>query len=268
MNQLRSTQPSPRAPAPKVPSDRPDLRPLLLFAAVALGVGGLLLTMSTLIAPGAPFILAAVLGGLALPALVLTHRDAGAGGVRALLRDCVRMPSSWWWLPTASFGLPVLAWTTAAGLGGAQPLTWSLLGYFVGDLLVGAIVINIWEEMAWTGFVQRRAMVRWGATGGSLLTAVFFTGIHVPLAFDGAHSAGQVASNILLIAGVATGVRLLIGRVDAWTGRSLLTVGILHSSFNATETILMPAYDWVRIVMTIAVAVVLVAFTRRDRPVV
>jgi len=172
-------------------SDRPDHGPLLLFAAVALGVGGLLLTMSTLIAPGAPFILAAVLGGLALPALVLTHREAGASGVRALLRDCVRMPSSSWWLPTAGFGLPVLAWTTAAGLGGAQPLTWSLLGYFVGDLLVGAIVINIWEEMAWTGFMQRRAMVRWGATGGSLLTAVFFTGIHVPLAFDGAHSAGR-----------------------------------------------------------------------------
>jgi membrane protease YdiL (CAAX protease family) len=250
-----------------IPPDRPDLRPLVLFAVVALGIGGPLLALSTLIEPGAPFILAAVLAGLAIPALVLTYRDAGGDGVRALLRDCLRMPSAWWWLPVAGFALPCLTWTTAAMLGGAQPLTWSLLGYYVADLIIGAVVINIWEEMAWTGFAQRRAMARWGKTGGSLVTAVFFTGIHLPLAFDGAHSAAQVASNVLLIAGVATGVRLLIGRVDAWTGRSLLTVGVLHSSFNATETLLDPGYDWVRIAVTIAVAVVLIASGRRPDPV-
>jgi hypothetical protein len=60
---------------------------------------------------------------------------------------------------------------------------------------------------------------------------------------------------------------LLIGRVDAWTGRSLLTVGVLHSSFNATETLLDPGYDWVRIAVTIAVAVVLIASGRRPDPV-
>ena len=248
--------------------DRPGLQPLVLFAAVALGVGGSLLILSTLVEPGAPFILAAVLAGLAVPALVLTHRDSGRDGVVALLRDCVRLPSAWWWLPAASFALPCLTWTTAALLGGAQPLTWSLLGFYIMDLIIGAVVINIWEEMAWTGFAQRRAMARWGTTGGSLITAVFFTGIHLPLAFDGAHSAAQVASNVLLIAGVATGVRLLIGRVDAWAGRSLLTVGVLHSSFNATETLLHPDYDWVRIVLTIAVAVVLTATVRRPDPVV
>jgi membrane protease YdiL (CAAX protease family) len=235
----------------------------VLFAAVALGVGGLLLTLSTLIEPGAPFILAAVLAGLALPALLFTHRDTGWNGVRALLRDCVRLPRAWWWLPTAGFALPCLTWTTAAVVGGAQPVTWSLLGYYTIDLIIGAVVINIWEEMAWTGFAQRRAMARWGTTGGSLITAVFFTGIHLPLAIDGAHNAAQVTSNLLFIAGVATGVRLLIGRVDAWTGRSLLTIGVLHSSFNATETLLHPDYDWVRIVLTIAVAVILTATARR-----
>ena len=264
MSQVRSAQPSIRPSAPADPSDRSDLRLLLLFAAAALGIGGSLLTLSTLVEPGSPFILAALLGGLALPALALTYRDAGASGVRALLRDCVRLPRSWWWLPLAGFGLPVLAWTTAAGLGGARPLTWSMLGFYVADLVIGAIVINIWEEMAWTGFAQRRAMARWGVAGGSLLTAVFFTGIHLPLAFDGASSLSQVASNVVLIAGVATGVRLLAGRVDVWTGRSLLTVGILHSSFNATETVLYPAYDWVRIAMTIAVGVAVIAFGTRS----
>lgn len=263
MNQTRTTSPSTR-------QQKPGLRPLALFAAAALGVGGTLFALSTLIEPGEPFILAAVLAGLVLPALVLTHRDSGAKGVRALLRDCLRLPSAWWWLPVAGFALPCLSWTTAAVLGGARPLTWSLLGPYVLDLLIGAVVINIWEEMAWTGFAQRRAMVRWGTTGGSLVTAVFFTGIHLPLAIDGVHSAAQVVFNISLVAGAAVALRLLIGRVDAWTGRSLLAVGVLHSSFNATEILLEPGHDWVRIVVAIAFAVVLVASGRRpglsDRP--
>jgi membrane protease YdiL (CAAX protease family) len=266
MNQTRSAASSTRPPAPGIAPDPPGVRPLVLFVAVAAGVGGLLLTLSTLIEPGAPFILAAVLAGLALPALILTHRDTGGEGVRALLRDCLRLPRAWWWLPVAGFALPCLSWATAAVSGGARPLTWPLIGYYIMDLIIGAVVINIWEEMAWTGFAQRRAMARWGTTGGSLVTAALFTGIHVPLAFDGARSAAQVASNVLLIAGVAIGVRLLIGRVDAWTGRSLLTIGVLHSSFNATETILDPDHDWVRIVVTIAVAVVVIASGRRSDP--
>ena len=36
--------------------------------------------------------------------------------------------------------------------------------------------------MAWAGYCQPRAMGRWGATVGSLVTALFFTTIHLPLA--------------------------------------------------------------------------------------
>ena len=57
-----------RAPA------RPGLRTLLVFAAVALGVGGTLFALSTLVTPGEPFLLAGVYLGLALPALLLTGR--------------------------------------------------------------------------------------------------------------------------------------------------------------------------------------------------
>jgi membrane protease YdiL (CAAX protease family) len=241
---------------------RTSMRPLVMFAAFALVVGGVLLALSTVVEPDGPFLLAAVLGGLALPALVLTGRETGAAGVKALLRDCVRLPRSWWWLVLAGFGLPALAWIVGAALGGAQPLTWSLLGFYAVDLLIGALVINIWEEMAWTGYFQRRAMGRWGVVVGSIVTAAFFTALHVPLAFDGAASAGEVWWNVLLIAGVGAGLRLLIARVDAWSGGSLLTVGVLHSSFNATESVLDPAYDWVRIVVTVVVGVALVAVGR------
>ena len=247
-------------------TDKESTMYLMRFGGAALGIGAPLLAVSTVITPDAPFVIAALLFGLALPALVLTHREAGGAGVRALLRDCVRLPSSWWWLPLAGFGLPVVTWTTGAALGGAQPLTWGLVGFYVGDLIIGALIINIWEEMAWTGYFQRRAASRWGAVGGSLVTSVFFTGIHFPLALEGAAGANEIASNVLFLAGVATGVRLLIARVDPWSGRSLLTVGILHSSFNATETLLDPTHFWVRIATTIAVGIGVVAFSRPTHP--
>ena len=136
--------------------------PLTLFVIAALGVGVPFVALSTIVEPGAPFLLASLFLGLALPALIITHREAGGSAVRALLRDCVRLPSSWWWLLLAGFGLPVLTWTTGAALGGAQPLTWSLAAFYVWDLVTGALIINIWEEMAWTGFFQRRAASRWG----------------------------------------------------------------------------------------------------------
>jgi membrane protease YdiL (CAAX protease family) len=236
----------------------------MTFAGVALGLGGSLLAVSTQVDPDAPLVIAAVLLGLALPALTLTHREAGRSGVRALLRDCIRMPRHWWWLPLAGFGLPVLTWTTGAALGGARPLTWGLVAFYAADLVIGALIINIWEEMAWTGYFQRRAATRWGMVSGALVTSVFFTGIHVPLAVADATSTSQVATNLLYLAGVAIAVRLLIARVDPWSGGSLLTVGILHSAFNATESVLEPRYFWVRIVVTIAAGTGAVALGRRS----
>ncbi len=254
-----------RSVAPR-PSPATSHRTLLLFTIAALAIGGSFLALSTVIEPEGPFLLGAVFLGLALPALVLTHREGGGAAVRALLRDCVRLPSAWWWLPLAAFTLPVATWTAGAAAGGAKPLEWGLVSFYVTDLLIGAIVINIWEEMAWTGFFQRRATERWGAVGGALLTSVFFTGIHVPLALDGVHSLGDAVTNLVMLAGLATGVRLLIARVDVWSGRSLLTIGILHSSFNASETLLHPDYDYLRIVVTTAIGVGVVAFGRQPRP--
>ena len=49
---------------------------------------------------------------------------------------------------------------------------------------------------------------------------VFFTAIHIPLAFAGADGAREIISNVILLAGVAIGVRLLIARVDPWSGEA------------------------------------------------
>jgi membrane protease YdiL (CAAX protease family) len=255
---LASAQPNPPSTSPA--------KGLLPFAIAALGVGVPLLALSTVIKPNAPFLLATILFGLALPALVLTHREGGGAAVRALLRDCVRLPAARWWLPLAAFALPLATWTTGAALGGAKHLDPGLVSFYVADLIIGAVLINVWEEMAWTGFFQRRAAGRWGVVGGALMTSLFFTGIHVPLALEGVHSLGDAATNLVTLAGVAAGVRLLIARVDAWSGRSLLTIGILHSSFNASETLLDADHFWVRIVATIVLGVAVIAFGKQPHP--
>jgi membrane protease YdiL (CAAX protease family) len=259
-----TTRPTAPPPPPRERTvDRPALRPLMLFVSVALPLGGLLLGLSTVAATAAPFILAAVLLGLAGPALVLTYRDQGGAGVRRLLRDTVRLPTRWWWLTVAAFLLPAVVWTSVALMGGARPLSWELLGLYVADLLVGAALINLWEEMAWTGFAQRRAIGRWGLLPGTLLTAMAFAAIHVPLAVAGTATVSEAVRNVLLVACAATGLRLLIARTDPWSGGSLLTVGLLHSSFNASAELIDPAYDTVRVAMTVVVGFAVLALGAR-----
>jgi membrane protease YdiL (CAAX protease family) len=247
-------------------ADDPALRPLLRFVAVAMPVAWLLLGTSVVLdAPAEPFVLPALFLGLVAPALVLTGRERGRAGVRALLADAVRVPRPMWWGPVAAFALPAVVWGVASATGGARPLTADLVVGFLFQLVTGALVINIWEEMAWTGFVQRRSMARWGTVGGSIVTALLFAGVHLPLAFSGADDTGDVlvGAGVLLFTGV--GLRLLIAATDVWSTRSLLTAGILHAAFNATSDLVDPDHDWIRLAVTVALGVAAVAVLLRTR---
>jgi membrane protease YdiL (CAAX protease family) len=241
--------------------NRPALRPLLIFAAIAVVSGWVLLSAPILTGlPFEPFVLAATFLAMLLPALILTAREGGRAAVLRLLFDAIRLPAAWWWLPLAILAIPVTVWTVGAALGVAQPLTGTLLLIFVLSLGTGAVLINIWEELALTGFFQRRAMARWGTIGGSLVTAVVFAAIHLPLGVAGGNPALGVTT--LLVA--AVGIRLLIAGVDTWTRHSILTVGLLHASFNATSSLLQPGADWIRITVTVLLGgIVAVVLTRQ-----
>lgn len=258
--------------ASPAPPDDPSLRPLVLFVAAALPLGWVLLSAyQVLDLPQEPFVLGTLLVGLVIPALLLTHGQHGRPGVRSLLRDTVRPPRPLWWAPLAVLAIPVTVWLTAAPFGGAAPLTATLVVDAAVLFLTSALIINIWEEMAWTGFVQRRAMARWGLVTGSIITGLLFAAIHLPLAFDGASTAGDVALGIAVLIGTGIGLRLLIARLDGWSGRSLLTIGLLHASFNTTAVLVEPGYDWVRLGMTILLGLAVVALpgslARRGAPV-
>jgi uncharacterized protein len=51
-------------------------------------------------------------------------------------------------------------------------------------LVLGAVAGNLWEETVWAGFVQGRLMAARGLLVASLLTAVPFFLMHLPLAFE------------------------------------------------------------------------------------
>src|SRR4029453_392269 len=104
-------------------------------------------------------------------------------------------------------------------------------------LIFGAVLGNVWEETAWAGFAQSRLMDRHGLLRGSLLTAIPFALIHLPLAFEGHRVGGTSGRDLAITWAVlilaAPVMRYLLGMTLLGTGGSVLAVGILHASFNA-----------------------------------
>ena len=238
-------------PARETFSD-PDLRDLRTFAVVAVLSGWIFLGIPVALdIPVEPFVLLTLLIGLVTPAVVLTRRDPHAS-VRALLRDCLRPSRPFWLMVPALLAIPVLSWLLGDALGGAAQVDGALVASLAVNVASSLVIVNLWEEMAWMGFYQRRAIARWGPVRGSLVTAALFVGIHFPLAFVGADDTAGLLVNVAILIGSSIGLRLLLAFVDAVSGRSILAVAILHASWNATGDLLDADHDWVRYAVTIA----------------
>ena len=233
-------------------NDNPDLRPLVTFVAAALPVGWVLLGLPLFVdVPIEPFVLGTLFLGLVTPAVLLTRRDPGSS-VRQLLRDTIRPPRPLWLLVPAATVIPVATYATGAALGRSADLdTGFVLNLALANVLSSILIVNLWEEMAWAGFVQRRLSARWGFLGGALATALLFTGIHLPLSLYDADGVGDVAYNILVMVASGVGMRLLIGAFDTWGHRSILVLGIIHATFNASSELVDPGSDWIRYLVTL-----------------
>jgi membrane protease YdiL (CAAX protease family) len=250
--------------------DTPARRPLLLFAAVALPSGWILLGLPVALGlPVEPFVLLTLLLGLVAPAVVLTRSDPRAD-VRALLGGTVRVPRPPLLLVPALGLVPGLTWLVAAAAGQAPALHSGLFVDALVNVVSSVLIINLWEEMAWQGFFQRRASARWGFAGGALMTAAMFVGVHLALAFADAENAGAVGRGFaaLLVSGI--GLRLLLGALDRWSGRSILAVAVTHASFNVAADFVHPDADWIRYAVTLvlglaALTVVLSGHERAPR---
>jgi membrane protease YdiL (CAAX protease family) len=130
-------------------------------------------------------------------------------------------------------------------------------------LVLGAVTGNLWEETVWGGFVQGRLMAARGLLVGSLLTALPFFLMHLPLAFEAdglkGTSWGDAGIDWALILLGAPFQRYLIGTLLIDTTGSTLAAGIMHASINAAGAMAVVPGGWQSIpalvVLTVAVAV-------------
>ncbi|HJV14896.1 MAG TPA: type II CAAX endopeptidase family protein [Propionibacteriaceae bacterium] len=172
-------------------------------------------------------------------ALFATWATSGRVGVRSLFRRAFHWRvNPGWWL-TVLLGLPVLTVSLALLLGD-QLRSIDVPSFLASQLmllLVNFIVINLWEEVAWTGLFQTRLEERHNWLLAAVLTAIPFAAIHLPLQFffDEPVTIASLAAafGVYLVLGLL--VRPMLAVFRRGTSDSLLLVGLLHSVFNRTN---------------------------------
>ncbi len=223
--------------------------------------------------------------GLALPAFLVAAAQDGKAGVRGLLGRMLRWRVGAHWYFLALFGLLVVTLLGALPFVGVVPLealaqNWTLLfTVFLPGVLVPFVLVNLWEEAAWTGFMQHTLQEGRGPLLASVVAAPFFALIHLPGFFVAGFISDQktplsefpaVLMQVGILAVFAVFIRVLIMWLYNGSGRSVLIVALFHSAFNATSgsenitPILIPgsAASLIPIAAVAVIAVVLAAVTR------
>jgi uncharacterized protein len=184
-------------------------------------------------------IAAAMLVFLALlpTTFLVTWAADGRPGVLRLVRRMFRwrIGARWWLIVLA--GLPTLTMALALLLGDhltpvdVLPFTITqTLGF-----LVNLLLINLWEETGWAGFVQTRLERRHSLPIAAILTAIPFALIHMPLHFIGDFTLESLATALVTLLIVSILVRLLLGVVLRGTRDSILAVAVVHTVFNRSN---------------------------------
>jgi membrane protease YdiL (CAAX protease family) len=186
--------------------------------------------------PAAPFVVVANLVGLLLPALVITRIVDGPEGLHELWRRTVRVRTGPRWyglallvVPLATTALTVLL-LGAPGTTGAA-LASALAAGFALQVILCLLTTNLWEEVAWAGFVQARLQQRHGPFRAALATGPLFALQHASLAVGNGVVGGLTV--LLFVTAMAIPFRFLQGWVANRT-TSLFLVGLVHAAGNAT----------------------------------
>jgi membrane protease YdiL (CAAX protease family) len=244
-------------------------RPITIFLIIALGLSwpvmiGLLATGQD-VSAGILLMVIFLLGG----ATLVTALSEGRAGVRRLFAGTIR-----WRMGLARFvvlvaAMPLLTLLVGALTGTLRPPPEGRLGlvgaYLFQTFIFGLLIVNLWEETGWGGFMQARLMATRGLLIGSLLTAIPFFVIHIPLAFaeHGLNTTGaQAALNLGLTALIAPVFRYLAGTQLIDSGGSILAIGLLHASFNASGQLSAVPGEWQYIPAVIVLTLAVIAYRR------
>jgi membrane protease YdiL (CAAX protease family) len=220
--------------------------------------------------------------GIALPAFLVMAAVGGRDGVCDLARRSLRWRVGARWYLVALLGVPVAVVLCVSAIFGLAPLNalvdkWPLLFTEVlPQLLLLILLFNLAEEIGWTGFLQARLQDRHGPLKASVIGTVPLALWHLPdVMVDSGLGLAQLPLALGLLGILA--ISQLFGRVVImWlynnTSRSVLLVGLFHSSFNVTTAafgrafIPVPAGSTFLIAApVVAVAAVLIVIFTRGR---
>lgn len=189
--------------------------------------------------PVEPFTAASTWLGLLLPALVLTRMCDGPLGVGALVDRLTFGRTRLGWfvgvlvvVPATSLAIAVALLGLPADLTVRSAWTAYLSGTGV-QTGVHLLTNNLWEEVAWTGFVQARLQRRWTPSKAVLVTAPLFALQHLALVVDNSVVAALTVTLALVL--LALPYRAAMGWLFNRTG-SLLLVGVAHACGDAMAT--------------------------------
>jgi len=216
-------------------------RPILAYCVFTVGIS--IALMTALLIAGVSIIPAKVVMLVLLPgtAVLIAAWTGGAARVRQLFRGLVqwRIGVGRWLQVLLALPLLTLAVAVATDTFAAPPKGWlNVVGMYLLILVFSLVTANLLEEMAWTGLVQSTLMARHGLLRGSLLTAVPFCLVHLPLAYEEKGLAGTSLEDALLSWGLLLAAlpffRYLAGMLLVDTNGSVLAVAVVHASFNAS----------------------------------
>jgi uncharacterized protein len=222
-------------------------RPLTAFAVIVIPLGWVLLGVPALafhgVIPGGE--LPVEMFALALTVLVMLPTAVwvvsvteGRRGVRALFARTFRWrfsPAMWAFV---LLGVPVASLAVGAALGRSldtADVASVLTSGLVTGFLVPLVLVNLWEETVWAGFVQTRLEERHGLLAAAMITAVGFAGIHLPMVFAAELSASTLMESLGFLVVAAFVFRLTVGVVMRGAAGSVLAVAVLHASWNASS---------------------------------
>ncbi|HEV8282196.1 MAG TPA: CPBP family glutamic-type intramembrane protease [Candidatus Limnocylindrales bacterium] len=193
--------------------------------------------------PGtAPFILLSAFS-LAGAAFITTALAEGRDGVRRFRRRVFhfRVKPSWYAIALAL--LPATALVAVSVIAGIDPIMKLiagpaiLVGVVIGAL-VAFVLVNWWEEAAWTGFALDRLQAGMGPVSASVVTTWMQALVHVPLVFvaggvtDGRVAADQIPFYLVALFVLPIPVRIVLTWLYNSTGRSVPIVGIYHAGLG------------------------------------
>lgn len=211
-------------------------------------------------------------------AFLVTALVDGRAGVRTLASRYVRWRVGAQWYLLAVFGLLVvglLALLVFHGVASLGPLSQlgSALFAFLVQLVVGAVLIHLWEDGGWFGFMLTRLQPRFGALLASLLVAPALGGIHLPLLFiTGALTTGRVPLSQypitilqLLVLSSVPFVALASWLYNQARG-SLLIIALFQGSLDAADGLsLLTNLTYYEAVLAFAVVAALLVLLTRGR---